>query len=41
MPYRANRDLPAPVQAHLPPHAQDIYREAFNHAFAAHVGPAR
>ena len=41
MPYRANRDLPAPVQAHLPPHAQDIYREALNHAFAAHVGPAR
>jgi cation transport regulator len=26
------------VQAHLPLHAQDIYREAFNHAFAAHVG---
>jgi len=41
MPYRANRDLPAPVQAHLPPHAQDIYREAFNHAFAAHVGDSR
>ena len=33
MPYRANSDLPAPVRAHLPPHAQDIYREAFNHAF--------
>ena len=30
--------LPASVQAHLPPHAQDIYREAFNHAFAAHAG---
>jgi len=41
MPYRANRDLPVPVQAHLPPHAQDIYREAFNHAFAAHVGDPR
>jgi cation transport regulator len=26
------------TQAHLPPHAQDIYREAFNHAFAAHAG---
>ena len=32
MPYRSNEDLPMPVQAHLPPHAQDIYREAFNHA---------
>jgi cation transport regulator len=21
------------VRAHLPPHAQDIYREAFNHAW--------
>lgn len=38
MPYASNSDLPASVQAHLPPHAQDIYREAFNHAFAAHAG---
>jgi cation transport regulator len=28
------------VRAHLPEHAQDIYREAFNHAFAAHAGEA-
>jgi cation transport regulator len=41
MPYASNSDLPASVQAHLPPHAQDIYREAFNHAFAAHVGDPR
>jgi len=41
MPYQANDDLPASVQAHLPPHAQDIYREAFNHAFAAHIGDPR
>jgi len=41
MPYRANSDLPASVQEHLPPHAQDIYREAFNHAFAAHAGDPR
>jgi cation transport regulator len=41
MPYRTNSDLPASVQAHLPPHAQDVYREAFNHAFAAHVGDPR
>ncbi len=33
MPYASNDDLPAPVRTHLPEHAQDIYREAFNHAF--------
>ena len=33
MPYRTNRDLPPPVQHVLPPHAQDIYREAFNSAW--------
>jgi len=33
MPYATNKDLPLGVQAHLPPHAQDIYREAFNRAF--------
>ncbi|KAB2882348.1 MAG: cation transporter [Pseudorhodoplanes sp.] len=38
MPYRSNSDLPASVRSHLPPHAQDIYREAFNHAYAAHRG---
>jgi len=38
MPYRTNADLPDSVRNHLPPHAQDIYREAFNHAFAAHAG---
>ena len=41
MPYRRNDDLPDSVRAHLPDHAQDIYREAFNHAFAAHAGDAR
>ena len=38
MPYRVNGDLPPSVRNHLPDHAQDIYREAFNHAFAAHAG---
>jgi cation transport regulator len=37
MPYATNADLPASVRGHLPAHAQDIYREAFNHAFAAHI----
>lgn len=41
MPYSSNSDLPSSVQRHLPPHAQDIYREAFNHAFAAHAGDPR
>jgi cation transport regulator len=38
MPYRVNEDLPAPVRNHLSAHAQDIYREAFNGAYAAHAG---
>ena len=33
MPYSANEDLPPAVRNHLPPHAQDIFREAFNHAW--------
>ncbi len=33
MPYTANEDLPPSVRGHLPAHAQDIYREAFNHAW--------
>ena len=41
MPYQSNDDLPASVRSHLPPHAQDIYREAFNHAFAAHADDPR
>jgi cation transport regulator len=38
MPYRVNADLPTRVRKYLPEHAQDIYREAFNHAYAAHAG---
>lgn len=41
MPYRINVDLPPGVRNHLPPNAQDIYREAFNHAFASHAGEVR
>lgn len=41
MSYRANADLPASIGDHLPSHAQDIYRSAFNNAFAAHVGDNR
>ena len=35
MPYAVNADLPPSVRSHLPEHAQDIFREAFNHAHAA------
>jgi cation transport regulator len=41
MPYRQNQDLPESIRSHLPDHAQDIYREAFNHAFVAHARDPR
>jgi cation transport regulator len=41
MPYERNADLPSNLQRLLPEHAQDIFREAFNHAFEAHSGEAR
>lgn len=37
MPYASNLDLPPSVRDHLPEHAQDIYRAAFNHGFASHA----
>lgn len=33
MPYERRGDLPESVQNNLPPHAQDIYKEAFNSAW--------
>ena len=33
MPYANRSELPEPVKDHLPDHAQDIYKEAFNSAF--------
>jgi cation transport regulator len=41
MPYEVNADLPPSVRSHLPEHAQDIFREAFNHAYAAHADDPR
>ncbi len=41
MPYAVNADLPGSIRRNLPEHAQDIYRAAFNHAFAAHAGDPR
>jgi cation transport regulator len=41
MPYPTNADLPDSVQRYLPEHAQDIYREAFNNAYSAHLTDPR
>ena len=41
MPYRVNADLPPSVRGHLPEHAQYIFREAFNRAYAEHEGDPR
>jgi len=41
MPFSTNATLPARVRQHLPLHAQDIYREAFNHGYIAHAGDPR
>ena len=41
MPYRTNDDLPPSVRDHLPEHAQDIYREAFNSAWRQYAARAR
>lgn len=38
MPYADNEQLPPPVRRHLPPHAQDIFREAFNRAYTDYGG---
>ncbi|WP_439400073.1 ChaB family protein (plasmid) [Bradyrhizobium sp. PMVTL-01] len=41
MPYRSNEDLPSGVRHHLPPHALNIYREAFNHSYISYLGDQR
>ena len=41
MPYNKNSDLPEPVKKHLPNHAQDIYREAYNHARAQYADSSK
>lgn len=37
MPYLSNADLPPSLRNKLPPHAQDIYRTAFNNAYENHA----
>jgi cation transport regulator len=39
MPYNSVSDLPAPVRDHLPKHAQEIYKEAFNSAYDQYDTP--
>jgi len=34
MPYSNANQLPTPIRVHLPPHAQRIYKSAFNHAYS-------
>ncbi len=41
MPYRTNAELPDPVKDVLPGHAQDIFRDAFNHAWDEYADPAK
>jgi len=39
MPYERRSDLPESVREHLPDHAQDIYKEAFNSAWDQYKDP--
>lgn len=41
MPYKSNKDLPERVTNHLPEHAQDIYREAYNNAWEQYKDPKK
>ena len=41
MPYNSVNDLPGTVRNHLPPHAQEIYLEAFNNAWKEYADPAK
>ncbi len=39
MPYERLEDLPDRVRDNLPKHAQEIYREAYNHAWQEYADP--
>lgn len=41
MPYQHRSDLPASVRHALPEHAQEIFKEAFNHAIAEYQDPKK
>jgi cation transport regulator len=40
MPYKSLSDLPDSVKDHLPHHAQEIYRAAFNNAWEEYKNPS-
>lgn len=41
MALKSIKDLPTPVQNHLPKHAQEIYLEAFNNAWEQYKDPKK
>ena len=41
MPYRSIADLPPRIREHLPLHAQEIFLEAFNHAWEEYASPSK
>lgn len=40
MPYKSLSELPDSVRDHLPKHAQEIYKEAYNSAWDQYADPA-
>jgi cation transport regulator len=40
MPYHTIAELPESVRKYLPKHAQEIFKEAFNHAWEQYASPA-
>ena len=41
MPYKSVNELPDTVRGHLPKHAQDIYRKAYNNAWDQYKSPGK
>ncbi len=41
MPYKTSSELPESVREHLPTHAQEIYRAAYNSAWTEYEDPHR
>ena len=41
MPYKSESELPPSIREHLPRHAQQIYRKAFNSAWHQYADPKK
>lgn len=41
MPYKTIQELQEQVKSHLPEHAQEIFKEAFNHAWEEYKDPEK